>query len=86
LACPSSAGPWLILDYGSSWDKVGALLPLAYEHRASRGSLLTVLWVGEGGASLPSLKGLGDSSSVLLLSWIDRSLRESGEGPLMAIL
>jgi hypothetical protein len=44
----SVARPWFVPDYGSHWDQVGALLPLAYKQRAAVGLLQPVLWVGEG--------------------------------------
>lgn len=78
----SEARPWLLIDYGSSSDQVWAQLPLAYEQRAAVASSLG----GEGGTSLPSMKGLDVRSSALLLSWRDRSLMESCEDPLRLIL
>jgi hypothetical protein len=51
-------GPRLLLDYGSSWVPVGALLFLAQRQKAARWSPPPVIWGGGGWKlSLPAGKG-----------------------------
>lgn len=68
----SGAATWLVLDYGSSLNQLGALLPLAQERTAARRSLSPLLW---GRDFSPCFDGVGCwvfcSSAV-----VDRQIRK----------